>query len=723
MACLSTIALAPRGWAADAPPPAADPLGAAYPSQSATVSLINRLTERGVLSGQDSAELLLLAEADAAEMRAQAAVTQAALAQAAAAQARARAIAAVAGARISALAGLSTQPPLQAAPVAGASPPQQPAPRAAAPTYAAPVYAAPAQTGTYANSAPAASSANRGRIAAVDSAPTEAEPARAPGVVSKAEIYADAGVPLPPGEMADEAPARPARAYAPPAAEAPAEPAVPDDVVRVTYVPEVVKQQLREEIKQDVMDQARQENWAAPRTFPEWVTRFRLFADLRIRSEGFRFPVGNDNTGSFPNFNAINTGAPFDVTGTVFSPQYNVDQDRNRLRLRARMGAAVDLGQNVSGGLRLATGESNSPVSQNQSFGLPSSGQGGNFSKYSVWLDRGFLRYEMGGKPDQDTTFSIGRFDNPFMSTTAIWADDLGFDGLAVQGKFPVTEDITPFFTVGAFPVFNTELNFASNQPAKFKSYDKWLYAAQLGTNIEFNKDFSAKIGLALYEFKNVEGLLSSPFTPLTAADAGDTDASRPAFAQKGNTYRPLRDIVANSLNGNGTTNQFQYYGLATPFRVFAADARVDFNHFEPFQISLQGEYLKNQKFDPIAIAAVAINNRDAPATATPTVPGPFLGGSSAWLVNLTFGNMALQKRWDWNVNFGYRKIESDAVVDGFNDSDFGGGGTNVKGFTVGGNLTLSSGLWLGLKWMSASQVVGPVFKNDIFQVDLNGRF
>ena len=77
---------------------------------------------------------------------------------------------------------------------------------------------------------------------------------------------------------------------------------------------------------------------------------------LRLRYEGDFFPAGNDDTGAFPNFNAINTGAPFDIAGTAFSPQYNVDQDRERFRLRARIGADVDLGQNFTAGIRLATG-------------------------------------------------------------------------------------------------------------------------------------------------------------------------------------------------------------------------------------------------------------------------------------------------------------------------------------------------------------------------------
>ncbi len=45
------------------------------------------------------------------------------------------------------------------------------------------------------------------------------------------------------------------------------------------------------------------------------------------------------------------TGAPFDVTGNQFAPQYNVDQDRNRFRVRVRMGAEVDMGENLTAGV------------------------------------------------------------------------------------------------------------------------------------------------------------------------------------------------------------------------------------------------------------------------------------------------------------------------------------------------------------------------------------
>ncbi len=471
------------------------------------------------------------------------------------------------------------------------------------------------------------------------------------------------------------------------AAQATPAPTPEEDAVRVTYVPEVVKRQLREEIKQEVMTQAREENWAAPRTFPDWLSRFRFFADLRVRYEGDFFPSGNDNTGAFPNFNAINTGPPFDVRGTLFSPQLNVDQDRERFRLRARFGFSADLGENFTAGLRIATGENNSPVTTNQSLGLANQGQGGDFSRYAIWLDRAFLRYELGGTPESDFSISIGRFDNPFFSSELIWDDDLGFDGIAVQGKYEVWKGITPFGVAGAFPVFNTDFNFSSNRPDKFASYDKYLYGGQLGNDWHITRDVDLKVAAAYYYFQNIEGKLSDPFIPLTAQDAGNTDDSRPAFAQKGNTYFPIRNIIPDATNDFGTINQFQYFGLATPFRELAFTGRIDYSHFQPVLVSLSGEYVRNVAFDGADIARKAINNR-GPEPA-PGVLGPFVGGDTGWLVNLRVGNAALEKRWDWNVAVGYRYIETDAVVDGFNDSDFGLGGTNLKGYTISGSLAL----------------------------------
>jgi hypothetical protein len=493
----------------------------------------------------------------------------------------------------------------------------------------------------------------------------------------------------------------------------------PEDAVRVTYIPEIVKKQIRDELRADIAAQAKQEKWASAVKIPDWVAKFRVKGDIRLRYEGNYFPGGNDNTGAFPNFNAINTGAPFDVSGTVFSPQLNVDQDRERYRLRLRLGAEIDLGDNLTAGVRLATGQDNSPTSPNQSFGLANNASGGNFSKYSIWLDRGFLKYEASSEKGHFTILG-GRFDNPFFSTDMIYDEDLGFDGVAIQAKTKMGT-FTPFLVAGAFPIFNTDFNFSSNQPSKFESTDKYLFGGQIGTDIKLTKTLNAKLAVAYYDFNGVRGEQSTPYTPLTASDAGDTDGTRPSFAQKGNTYIPLRRIIPNANNNFGTSNQFQYFGLGTNFQPLAITGKLEYNGFEPIQVAVTGEYIRNLGFDRARLNALGVNNR-APQSAGGT-PGAYAGGDTAWTLGIRAGSAVLQQRGDWQVGAYYKHIEADAVVDAFNDSDFGLGGTNMEGFGVFGTWALSPNAAFGVRWISVNEIAGPPLRNDTLQVDFSGKF
>ncbi len=508
---------------------------------------------------------------------------------------------------------------------------------------------------------------------------------------------------------------------------APLDPLGPDDV-RVTYIPEVVRKQMRDEIQQELMATAREENWSA-KAAPDWTSRFRLFGDFRGRYEGIFFDDANqvfDTSGnlinSFTNFNSINSGSPYDVTNPNLNnpPLYNIEQDRNRARLRARLGAEILLGEGFTGGIRLATGESSSPVSTNQTLG----GGGGNFSKYAIWLDRAFLSYDAGpGNGDgEELLFLAGRFANPFFATDITWDDDIGFDGLAIRGNVRINDRVSTFFTAGAFPIFNTDFNFASNQAEKFDSEDRWLYGAQVGINWKIKDDLTAKVGVSYYDFSNVRGRLSSPFVPLSAADPGDTDATRAGFSQRGNTYMPLRNITPDAANDFGTRNQFQYYGLASEFRNLTLTGRLDYDRYETMRLSAIGEVTKNLGFDRGDVASRAFSD-GRPGRTLANGPGDFDGGDTAWNLAFQFGRPVLQGFGDWQGVAGYRYVESDAVLDAFTDSDFGGGGTNVKGFHLGAIFALSPNVNTGIRWLSASEVDGPPLRTDTLMFDLNAKF
>ena len=390
----------------------------------------------------------------------------------------------------------------------------------------------------------------------------------------------------------------------------------------------------------------------------------------------------------------------------------------------------------------MATGDNNSPVTANQSMGLANQGQGGQFSKYAIWLDRAYIRYDIGGGgpetgllavgapysmvgPGQPgggagATLWVGRFDNPFFSTPIIFDNDLGFDGAALRLTYNHNDVFLPSVVAGAFPVFNTDLNFSSNQAEKYPSYDKYLFAIQGGTQVNITRNWSTQVAAAYYSFYNIEGKFSSPYTQYSEDDAGDTDNSRPSFAQKGNTYRTLRNVVPPP-GSSELLMDYQYFGLATPFQNLAFTGKLSYDGWDPITVSLIGEFVSNLAFNSSAINEVAVNNLSVDDNLESD--GTYEGDPNAWLVDIEAGHAELDKLGAWQLSFGYRYVGSDAVVDGFNDSDFGLGGTNMKGFTLAGRVALSPRVYLGLRWYGSESIAGPQYDMNIFQVDLGAKF
>ena len=601
-----------------------------------------------------------------------------------------------------------------------------------------------------------------------------------------------------------------------------------DDQVSVSYVPEIVKAEMKDEIKRDVMAAAQAEGWNQP-NIPEWLSKFRPFMDLRTRYQGNYYPDSDSISNSQDlldtlNFNAINTGQPLNMSqipgpyqqGAFYSaypglypsglfpipqnqnaalglpagqqyyypqqtpgqtpPTYNTTQQRGQVRIRFRFGADMNLGENFTSGFRIGTGQNGSPVSENQTLGQAGGGgnsQGGDFSSYAIWIDRAFLKYELGDNPDRMAAITFGRFDNPFYTpTTIMWANDIGFDGVAAQARYKIAKGVTPFATAGIFPYFNTDLNFPATSQSKVSSYDKYLYAGQVGLDWKITRDLSFKGSVGYYYFQNAQGQVSAPMVTPNQQTQGNTDDTRPSFAQRGHTYMQLRNIqkvnaypttsdplvpayVTNTATANYVNNpdyaagnqvppapglvplpqyqnQFQYFGLITPYNILSANGRLEYRHWEPFVVSISGEWDNNLAFNKQSILGAgptpgADNNYNDTLITGPVnninSGGSYNGGNNAGIVQLKVGSGALQKRWDWDFGVAYRYVESDAVIDGFCDSDFGGGGTNLKGWSVGGNLALSKNVFIGARWLSATGIAGPTYKADILQLDINARF
>ena len=84
-----------------------------------------------------------------------------------------------------------------------------------------------------------------------------------------------------------------------------------------------------------------------------------------------------------------------------------------------------------------------------------------------------------------------------------------------------------------------------------------------------------------------------------------------------------------------------------------------------------------------------------------------------------------IQQRHDWQAHFGYRRLDRDAVVDAFTDSDFHLGGTDTKGYFLGASYGLDKNTWLSMRYMSADEAHPTSLRLgiDVFQLDLNAKF
>lgn len=517
----------------------------------------------------------------------------------------------------------------------------------------------------------------------------------------------------------------------------------------VPYIPESVRKRIKDELRAEMTADIQSKGLvAAGEVVPPWTKAIRLSGDFRARAEGIWFGNGNNavdaqgNPIAPVNFAAINAGTGFNVNngtsapGAVFvnPPFINSTEQRRRARIRARLALDARVDDWITFSARLATGNDNNPVSTNQTLGSP-----GQLSKYAIWLDRAGLRFT----PTADVQVDLGRFANPFWTGEMMFDGDLNFDGIALGSTRKFDERLGVFASLGAFPIFNTDLNFGTNNAQKFRSADKYLLAAQVGVEFTPVENVEAKLAVGFFDFTKVQGRRSSPCfvpvgatgtAPVTAADSCDTDATRPAFQQFGNTLFVLRDLVIT----DPTAPQLQYFGLASKYRVLNVRGQVGFGFFDKYRATITGEYLQNLAFsrsqitrdyiDPVGRGGTLANpqqdlvvNNFGPTGANGL--STFAGSGTAWSAGLLLGSPKIERWLDWGLGFEYRHVGTDAMVDGFVDSNFHRGGTNAKGYILTGSLGVARNTLLQARWLSADVVTGPRYSNDVLFVDLIASF
>jgi hypothetical protein len=291
-----------------------------------------------------------------------------------------------------------------------------------------------------------------------------------------------------------------------------------------------------------------------------------------------------------------------------------------------------------------------------------------------------------------------------------VWDTDLSFEGFAATTRFRLggsdsfdalqDDSHSVFFTLGAFPL----------QEAALSSNDKWLFGGQAGLDWGFANQNILKAGIAYYDYENIRANPNRVSDSTCAANSADNNLSIPQWMQLGNS-------VALICNPSKVAYAEQRYGLAANYKIINVNASYDVAAFAPYHIVLGADFAKN-----VGYRASDVDN----ARILGKVPLSSNGSkdmTNAWQVRLDIGWPKVEKFGNWNVFTLYKYVERDAVLDADTDSDFHLGGTNAKGWVIGGNYGLMKGVWLTGRWLSTDVISGPKYSNDILQIDINTRF
>jgi hypothetical protein len=524
---------------------------------------------------------------------------------------------------------------------------------------------------------------------------TDAQATRA-ALVSLVKTLLDQNVltPAKARELLRQAGLDPALLEAPPAAAAaPPAPATPP--VRVPYVPEAVKRELRDEIRQEVIATARAERWAVPEALPAWLGRFSFGGDLRLR--GQREDFADDN--AVP---AVLDTFYQSLSSTGQATTRNTTEDRGRLRWRARLGVGVALADDWRAQLRLVTsagGDANDPASTNVD-----AGQAGR--RYGAGFDLANLSWSLG-----PYSASVGRIGNPYQTTDLLWSNDLTLDGLAASWRPVAGYELQGFVTAGVHPL--REVNASSTSRAG----DSWLYAVQAGGQWRPQPAWSVRAGLGLFEFHRVESRLN----PAGAGDGSNTEFndSAPLVRSRGNT---MFNIAAQSNPTGGPV-----WGLASKFRVVDVNAAVEYTTPQQWRVFAQADWLQNVGYDAaeirerLGVAADALPGDRACAAGSARLDCERTRGMR---VEFGVGHGPVDEAGTWALAAGVRELQRDAVPDGWTTGDYRGGGTDVRAGFASLQWGWARNVSSTLRYVNARSIDLPVtYRIGTWQLDLNARF
>ncbi|MEO7724821.1 MAG: putative porin [Chthoniobacterales bacterium] len=423
------------------------------------------------------------------------------------------------------------------------------------------------------------------------------------------------------------------------------------------------------------------------------VTELELYGDARMRYE----------------IRTAEAGAP----DTISTPGDNTQ--RNRFRYRLRLGLRGTLVDDWFFGLRLET--STNPRSTNITFG-DDSGVNGPFSKDSDRISVGQAYF--GYRGVRDLTLTVGKMQNPFITTSMTWDSDINPEGLAEQWKHT--------FSFGGG---------GSSAGVQSMSEDgKTVVTAQSTPSEPITVDIFANFGQFVYDDSNPENPVGPAPSGVPNRDAfllGWQVGAKINFTK--NVYLQLAPTVYN-YTGNG--DSFNTHFVGDPTFLDAADAKVTPNQtginsllvFDmPVEFGWKFGELPMRVFGDFA---VNFNGDDRAAAA-----GHPDKGDQRYAYQIGIAAGKLKAKRDWQLSAFYQHAEQFALDPNLVDSDIYDSRLNMEGFVVQAGYGISDAIFFNLTYGYGQQAdrslgtggvgdafsLNPLRKYSIFQTDLSVKF
>jgi hypothetical protein len=374
--------------------------------------------------------------------------------------------------------------------------------------------------------------------------------------------------------------------------------------------------QAREEEKQKAAAQESLRDAIAAK-IPKWLESISLFGDMRNRVEGF------------------------------YGDNYHA---QTRYRIRARVGLNANVSDEISGTVRLATGDANDPISTNQTLT-------NTFTRKPFNLDWAFMTLKPGktfGLEPGWGQILLGKFPVVLArESELIWDDDLSPEG--ANETLNLLESREGFFR--SFRIYGSqwEINEAST------NNDSYMLGGQavLDTAIDTAATWSAFF--ADYNFAGMNRVARTFLSPFTGSPSPNNCtaaqlASNPAascYAANGSQNTSLANSNSVVLSGKDSVGNQKINGYVNGYNLINFGSELNFSN--PVGLGI-----------PAGVFGEVVYNTQADSHNSGTVIGLGIGKAGKdWYHN------SLKNVGDWGMSYCWEWVEKDAVVSLFSYSDF----------------------------------------------------